>query len=113
VAPDAGRGRALVIGGIVGLVLLVLVAGFVAWRRSRRHSAPAAAVEAPAAAVQTWTAWYAPGSAPSDDSPTVVWTPAEDTLPPVGRGATDAPPADGAMPDPERDRPPEPPPPPA
>jgi hypothetical protein len=81
VAPDAGRGRALVIGGIAGLVLIIVVAGIVAWRRSRRHASLAAA--APAAPVQTWTAWYAPENAPADDSPTVVWTPAAAGVPPM------------------------------
>jgi len=97
VAPDAGRGRALVVGGIVGLVLLVLVAGIVAWRRSRRP-APVAA-EGPAAPVQTWTAWYAPDSARADDSPTVVWTPATAAMPPMAAGVDDAPTAELPLPD--------------
>jgi hypothetical protein len=71
VAPDAGRGRALVVGGIAGLVLLVLVAGLVAWRRSRRRARPDAAATAP---MPAWTAWYTPDAVPADDSPTVVWT---------------------------------------
>ena len=112
VAPDAGRGRALVFGGIAGLVLIVLIAGVVAWRRSRRHAEPAAAAPAGAAPVQTWTAWYAPADAPSDDSPTVVWTPADGASPPVSGGVLDAPAAEAAL-DPDGDRPLEPPPPPA
>ena len=46
VAPDAGRGRALVIGGIVGLVVILLIATFVAWRGRRRPSVARAAVAA-------------------------------------------------------------------
>jgi hypothetical protein len=85
----------------VGLVLIVLVAGIVAWRRSRRHTEPAAAVPVAAAPVQTWTAWYAPENAVADDSPTVVWTPATE-------GAADPPTPEGGP-----DGAPEPPPPPA
>ena len=44
VAPDAGRGRALVVGGIIGLALTVLGAAAMAWRRSRPHVQPAGRV---------------------------------------------------------------------
>ena len=89
VAPDAGRGRALVVGGIMGLVLLVLVAGIVAWRRSRRHTH--CARRAPRSApVPTWTAWYAPDSARAEDSPTVVWTQAAAGMP-MAAAVDDAP----------------------
>ena len=97
VAPDAGRGRALVVGGIVGLVLLVLVAGIVGWRRSHRHARVAADV--PAAPVQPWTAWYAPDSARADDSPTVVWTPPAAAMPPMAAAADDASTAELPLPD--------------
>ena len=105
VAPDAGRGRALVVGGIVGFVLLVLVAGIVAWRRSRRPARVAA--DAPATPVPTWTAWYAPDSARGDDSTTVVWTQpsaarsavaATDDVPSAGLPAPDADPLDDQPP---------------
>jgi hypothetical protein len=52
VAPDAGRGRALVVAGIVGIVLILLLAGIAAWRRSRRRPAVPAPVEADSA---RWT----------------------------------------------------------
>jgi len=44
VAPQAGRGRALVVGGIVGLVLLVAVAVVLAPRRAVRRRVPSSAV---------------------------------------------------------------------
>jgi hypothetical protein len=83
VAPDAGRGRALVIGGIVGLVLILLIVTLVAWRRSHRSRSVVGAATAAGEGAPTgrWTPPPTTTAAPYDDE-TVAWTPARDDPPP-------------------------------
>ncbi|HET7831138.1 MAG TPA: hypothetical protein VFL03_16410 [Candidatus Limnocylindrales bacterium] len=83
VAPDAGRGRALVIGGIVGLVVILLIVTLVAWRRSHRSRSVVGAATAAGEGAPTgrWTPPPTTTAAPYDDE-TVAWTPARDDPPP-------------------------------